>query len=118
MSSKQTPGTGRVVIGMDPHKRSETIEVMTAEERVEGGGRYGTDREGYTSMLRYARQWPERVWAIEGCAGIGKHIANRLLADAEEVVDVPPKLALGLDVHDVRGPSAAPPHPGSRMAMI
>src|SRR3954449_11191582 len=44
-------------------------------------------------MLRYGRQWPERVWAIEGCAGIGKHIANRLLADGEEVVDVPPKLS-------------------------
>jgi hypothetical protein len=44
-------------------------------------------------MLRYARQWPERVWAIEGCAGIGKHIANRLLADGEQVVDVPPKLS-------------------------
>ena len=31
--------------------------------------------------------------AIEGCAGIGKHIAVRLLADGEEVVDVPPKLS-------------------------
>ena len=36
---------------------------------------------------------PDRVWAIEGCAGIGKHIANRLLADGEQVVDVPPKLS-------------------------
>jgi hypothetical protein len=27
----------------------------------------------------------------EGCAGIGKHIANGLLADGEDVVDVPPK---------------------------
>src|SRR3954449_5155535 len=44
-------------------------------------------------MRRYARQWPDRVWAIEGCAGIGKHIANRLLADGEQVVDVPPKLS-------------------------
>ncbi len=44
-------------------------------------------------MLRYGRQWPDRVWAIEGCAGIGKHIANRLLADGEQVVDVPPKLS-------------------------
>ena len=33
------------------------------------------------------------MWAIEGCNGIGKHIANRLLADGEEVVDVPPKLS-------------------------
>jgi hypothetical protein len=78
---------------MDPHKRSATVEVMTAEEKVEGGGRFGTDLDGYTSMLRYARQWPDRVWVVEGCAGIGKHIANRLLADDEEVVDVPPKLS-------------------------
>jgi transposase len=83
----------RVVIGMDPHKRSATIEAMTGEEAVLGSGRFGTDRDGYASMLRYARQWPERVWGIEGCAGIGKHIANRLLADGEEVVDVPPKLS-------------------------
>lgn len=83
----------RVVIGMDPHKRSATIEVMTADEAIHGGGRFGTDRGGYAAMLRYGRQWPDRVWAIEGCAGIGKHIANRLLADGEQVVDVPPKLS-------------------------
>ena len=40
-----------VVIGMDPHKRSVTIEVMTANEEVLGGGRFGTDTAGYTSML-------------------------------------------------------------------
>ena len=33
------------------------------------------------------------VWAIEGCTGIGRHIAIRLLADGEKVVDVPPKLS-------------------------
>jgi transposase len=44
-------------------------------------------------MTRYARQWPDRVWAIEGCQGIGRHIANRLLADGERVLDVPPKLS-------------------------
>jgi len=85
--------TERVVIGMDPHKRSVTIEVMTADEGVLGGGRFGTDRDGYAEMRRYASQWPDRVWAIEGCAGIGQHIAVRLLADGEEVVDVPPKLS-------------------------
>ncbi|MEV1319939.1 transposase [Micromonospora arborensis] len=39
------------------------------------------------------RQWRQRVWAIEGCQGIGRHLANRLLADGEQVVDVPPKLS-------------------------
>ena len=85
--------SSRVVIGMDPHKRSATIEVMTADEAIVGGGRFATDRDGYAAMLRYAKRWPDRVWAIEGCAGIGKHIAMRLLADGEEVVDVPPKLS-------------------------
>jgi transposase len=83
----------RVVIGMDPHKHSATIEVMAADEAVLGGGRFGTDRSGYEAMLRYGRQRPERVWAIEGCNGIGRHLAHRLVADGEEVVDVPPKLS-------------------------
>ncbi|WP_455769122.1 IS110 family RNA-guided transposase [Micromonospora chersina] len=78
---------------MDPHKRSATIEVMTSDETIIGGGRFDTDRDGYTSMRKYASQWPHRVWAIEGCQGIGRHIANRLLADGEQVVDVPPKLS-------------------------
>ena len=83
----------RVVIGMDPHKRSATIEVMTADEGIVGAGRFGTDRNGYAAMVTYASQWPSRVWAIEGCQGIGRHIATRLLAAGEQVVDVPPKLS-------------------------
>jgi transposase len=44
-------------------------------------------------MRAYVAAWPERVWAIEGCAGIGGHVASRLLGDGEQVVDVPPKLS-------------------------
>ncbi len=83
----------RVVIGMDPHKRSVTIEVMGPDERVLGGGRYGTDERGFAALLREAKHWPERVWAVEGCSGIGRHVATRLLADGEQVIDVPPKLS-------------------------
>lgn len=86
-------GSARVVVGMDPHKRSVTIEVMSAEELVVGGGRFATDAGGYRAMLEYLRAWPERVWAIEGCNGIGRHIAHRLIADGEQVVDVPPQLS-------------------------
>ncbi len=89
--------TSRVVIGMDPHKRSATIEVMTAEETVIGGGRFGTDEAGFAAMKDYVNEfWPqreERVWAVEGCNGIGHHIAMRLLAAGEQVLDVPPKLS-------------------------
>lgn len=78
---------------MDPHERSATIEVIDNSEVVLGGGRYATDAAGYRSMLAYAKRWPERVWAIEGCNGAGRHIAIRLVADGETVVDVPAKLS-------------------------
>jgi transposase len=78
---------------MDPHKRSVTIEVMAADEQVLGGGRFGTDVAGFKSMLDYVTRWPDRVWAIEGCNGIGRHVALRLLTEGHEVVDVPPKLS-------------------------
>jgi transposase len=78
---------------MDPHKRSVTIEVMAEDETVLGGGRFDTDAQGYRSLVRYARRWPDRTWAIEGCQGIGKRVAIRLLADDEVVVDVPPTLS-------------------------
>ncbi len=84
---------GKVVIGMDPHKRSATIEVMAGDEAVLGGGRYATDAVGFRAMLAAVRRWPERTWAIEGCQGIGRHLASRLVAGREQVVDVPPKLS-------------------------
>jgi transposase len=82
-----------VMIGMDPHKRSATIEVMAADESVLGGGRYGTGAAGYAALLAGVRQWPERIWAIEGCRGVGRHLASRLVAAGEQVVDVPPELS-------------------------
>ena len=92
----------RVVIGMDPHKRSVTIEVMTADETVLlAGGRYGTDRAGFTAMRRDVERFPDRVWAIEGCRGIGAHVAQRLVALGEVVVDVPPKLSAEVRVYAV-----------------
>src|SRR5665647_1363195 len=85
--------SGRVVIGMDPHKRSVTIEVMAGDETILGGGRFATDPDGFTALVEYVRAWPQRVWAIEGCNGIGRHVALRLLAQGQEVVDVPPKMS-------------------------
>jgi transposase len=82
-----------VVIGMDPHKRSATIEVLDKRERVLETGRYLTDTAGYKQMLAAGRKWAQRRWAVEGANGIGKHLAQRLIADGEHVVDVPAKLS-------------------------
>ena len=55
-----------VVIGVDPHKLSATIEVVDAQEALLGSGRFTTDQAGFTAMRRYAMTWPDRVWAVEG----------------------------------------------------
>jgi transposase len=90
-----------VVIGVDPHKRSVTIEARDAQEVLRATGSFPTTTAGYRAMLRYCRQWPTRVWAIEGAGGVGRPLAQRLLADAERVVDVPAKLSARVRVLDV-----------------
>ena len=44
-------------------------------------------------MLAAGRKFADRIWAVEGCNGIGRHVAQRLVADGETVVDVPAKLS-------------------------
>jgi len=78
---------------MDPHKRSATIEVVDERGQKMAVGRYGTDNAGYAEMLRACRSFPQRVWAVEGCNGIGRHLAHRLVHDGEVVLDVPAKLS-------------------------
>ena len=82
-----------VIIGMDPHKSSATIEVVDERGVVISRGRFGTDRAGYAAMLADGRRHKERVWAVEGCRGIGQHIAHRLVHDGETVLDVPPRMS-------------------------
>jgi transposase len=84
---------GHVIVGMDPHKRSATIEVIDAREMVLAQGRFGTGQDGCKMMLAVGRRFPDRTWAAGGCGGIGRHLAQRLIADGEIVVDVPAKLS-------------------------
>lgn len=89
-----------VVIGADPHKHSVTIEVVDQRERVLHKGRYGTDADGYQQMFAVASRFPRNRWAVEGGNDIGKHVAQRLVADGETIVDVPAKLAARARVFD------------------
>jgi transposase len=90
----------RVVIGVDPHKLSVTIEARDNREILHATGQFGTDARSYRQLLEVARQWPERIWAVEGANGIGRPLAQRLLASGEQVLDVPAKLAARARVFD------------------
>ena len=81
-----------VIIGMDPHKSSATIEVV--DERAAWWA--GPVRHRPGGVCGDAGRGPrhgERTWAVEGCRGIGQHIAHRLVHDGETVFDVPPRLS-------------------------
>ena len=89
-----------VIIGVDPHKLSATIEVVDSHELLVGSGRFATDNAGYAAMRRYVKQWPDRVWAVEGANGAGRPLAQRLLEAGEQVLDVPAKLAARVRLFD------------------
>jgi transposase len=90
----------KVIIGVDPHKLSATIEVVDSHEKLLGSGRFRTDHAGYTAMRTYVKQWPDRRWVIEGSNGAGRPLAQRLLEAGEDVVDVPAKLAARVRLFD------------------
>jgi transposase len=109
---------GGVIIGADPHKRSVTIEVLDERERVLHRGRYATDTDGYRQMLTAVRRFEQRRWAVEGCNGIGRHVAQRLLGDGETVVDVPAKLAARVRVFDTGNGRKTDPADAHSVAVV
>lgn len=87
-----SPSQG-VVIAVDPHKSSWTAVVVTAELAAAATVRVEANRAGYRQLRRFAAGWTEVRWAIEGAAGLGAPLAERLHEDGVTVVDVPAKLA-------------------------
>ena len=58
----------KVIIGVDPHKLSVTIEARDTREILRATGRFGTDARSYRQLLQIAPQWPQRVCSA-ACAG-------------------------------------------------
>ncbi len=90
-----------VVIGIDPAKRSHAMVVLDERENQLATLTVVNDTAGYRDMLRLAKRWPQRTWAVEGAGGVGVQLAQRLVADGESVLDVPPKLSTRARMFDV-----------------
>jgi len=108
----------QVVIGVDPHKLSATIEVVDQQEHLVGSGRFTTDQAGYASMRAYAKAWPDRIWAVEGANGAGRPLAQRLLEAGENVVDVPAKLAARVRLFDTGHNRKTDAHDAHAVAIV
>jgi transposase len=90
-----------VMIGVDPAKRSHAMTVLDHRESQLAALQVGNASDGFREMLRLAKRWPARIWAVEGAAGVGVQLAQRLVAEGETVIDVPPKLSTRARIFDV-----------------
>ena len=78
-----------VVLGVDPHKQSHTATALAAGSQQQLGSlRIPASTTGYEQLLGWARQFPQRRWAIENARGLGCHLTQWLLARGETVQDV------------------------------
>jgi transposase len=82
-----------VMIGADPHKASHTAVVISAAEEPLGELRVRACAAQAGKLVAWAAAWPERTWAVEGAGGLGRLLAQQLVAAGERVLDVQPKLA-------------------------
>jgi transposase len=98
-----------VTIGVDPHKASHTAAALDEHGQLLDQQRIPATLDGYQQLRRWAGRWPQRCWAVEGAHGIGWALAQRLVGDGEQVLDVPAKLAARVRVLSVgHGRKSAP----------
>ena len=75
MAAKKNKASSRVVIGVDPHKRIDAVVVLDELGVVLAREIVPHTSAGFKTLMALARQFPNRVWAIEGCNGVGKNLA-------------------------------------------
>jgi transposase len=79
-----------MIIGVDPHKSTHTATAVDPQtNRAVASVRIEASLVDYRRLLRWARQFDHRRWAIENAEGLGRHLSSWLLARGEDVVDVP-----------------------------
>jgi transposase len=78
-----------VMLGVDPHKPSHTATALvTGSHQQLATLRVPASPSGYRQLLAWARQFPQRRWAVENARGLGCHLTRWLLARGETVQDV------------------------------
>jgi transposase len=74
-------------IGVDAHKQLHQACALS-ETGVLSERTIKNAPEEWTRLLEWARQWPERVWAVEGAWYLGRGLAQFLAEQGEEVHEV------------------------------
>ena len=106
-----------MMIGVDPHKGSHTAVVIGPGEEPLGELRVESSPGQAEDLLRWAAQWPDRTWAVEGAAGLGRLLAQQLVAAGELVLDVQPKLAARVRLLQAGDTGKNDPHDAQSVAV-
>jgi hypothetical protein len=79
-----------ITIGVDPHKSTHTASaLLDVTHEPAGSLQIEATLAGYRALLRWAKRFGQRRWAVENARGLGRHLAQWLVARGEQVVDVP-----------------------------
>jgi transposase len=71
-----------IVIGADTHKRTHMLVGVDADTgQLLGDRQIAASDDGHRNAVRWARELdPERVWAIEDCRHVSRHLEEALIA--------------------------------------
>lgn len=92
-----------ITIGIDPHKSSLTAVALDETGHLLATRRITVNAAAYKTLTAWAARWPQRRFAVEDAAGLGRGIAQLLAAAGEHVVDVPATLAARARLLDTGG---------------
>ncbi len=82
-----------IQIGIDPHKSTHTAVAIDSSGIKIGQRRFQVNAGTFRQLMSWCQRWPQRRFAVEGAAGLGRGIAQQLAAAGEHVVDVPSTLS-------------------------
>lgn len=106
-----------VIIGIDPHKSSFTAVAVDRSGATVGSRRFVVNAGTATALVKWCQRWRERQYAIEGAKGLGRGMAQILVARGEDVVDVPSTLAMKVRVLSTGGGRKTDPDDARAVAL-
>jgi transposase len=90
---KEEDTDSMTVIGIDAHKRTHTAVIVDENGRQVSTKTVGTTTRDHLQLAKWAAGFGgEHRWAIEDCRHLTRRLERDLIAAAESVVRVPPKL--------------------------
>ncbi len=107
----------KVMIGVDPHKRTHTAVAIDDREDEMARIEVRATKRQVEQLRKWAAPFDERVWAIESAGGLGYLLAQQLVAAGEHVVDVPATLAARVRVLGTGRSNKNDPNDGRSVAV-